>query len=116
VYPAQDPNEPNNTFATATPLTSGEAVTSARLYLSGDVDYYRFTATANSQVTVFMKNPPDHYYRYQIYNAAQNLVYDRGGFLGEITETHHLPRVPTMSGFLLTNGMIGAAGMRRPTP
>lgn len=91
VYPAQDPNEPNNTFATATPLTSGEAVTSARLYLSGDVDYYRFTATANSQVTVSMKNPPDHYYRYKIYNSGQNVVYDRGGFLGEVTETHHLP-------------------------
>lgn len=90
VYPAQDPNEPNNTFATATSLISGEPITSVRLYLAGDVDYYKFTPTANSQVTVFLKNPPDHYYRYQIYNSAQNLIYDRGEFLGEVTETHHL--------------------------
>jgi len=94
VQPAHDPNEPNNTFATAAQLTGGVPLTNGRVYLEGDLDFYRFDVVENSQVDVKLSNFEyrdwrNGAYRFRLYDAAQQLLYETG-LTRESRATFHL--------------------------
>ncbi len=56
VAAGNDPFEPNNTAATATPLGNGQSLSGA-LSPTGDVDWFTFTVTSASDVTITATTP-----------------------------------------------------------
>jgi fibronectin type 3 domain-containing protein len=50
--PRSDPNEPNNKAAAATPIAYGFISSGAEIAPAGDVDYYKFTASASDFVAI----------------------------------------------------------------
>jgi cysteine-rich repeat protein len=52
LFVAADPNEPNNTFATATPITCNSTVTNAQISPLNDVDFYQVTVQEGTLLSV----------------------------------------------------------------
>ncbi len=58
--PCIDPNEPNNSIAAAT-VVPLPATINGLISPTGDLDFFRFTITANSNLTLFLSNVPADY-------------------------------------------------------
>ncbi len=71
--PCPDANEPNNSLATATPLTVGTP-TSGSLEVAGDMDYFSFSnTTTEPNMKVTLTNLPKDY-DMRVYNSAGVVV------------------------------------------
>jgi hypothetical protein len=70
---AQDPYEPNNTFAEAYSINSGTTY-SSYIYSSTDNDYYKFNVTSGQAISVSMTPPSDKDYDIKLYNPSQSQV------------------------------------------
>ncbi|MCL1816473.1 MAG: peptidoglycan DD-metalloendopeptidase family protein, partial [Clostridiales bacterium] len=71
---AGDRYEPNDTMATATSIANNATITDANIHVSTDVDYYKFTLTSTSNVTVNLSNIPVNCdYDLKLYDSANVL-------------------------------------------
>jgi hypothetical protein len=64
----EDPNEPNNSIAMATPVTLGQTI-SASLCPQNDEDFYKFNANAGDQITIATQHSAQYTYLY-FYNPS----------------------------------------------
>ncbi|MCL1816479.1 MAG: pre-peptidase C-terminal domain-containing protein, partial [Clostridiales bacterium] len=70
-----DRYEPNNTLATATSIANNATITDANIHVATDVDYYKFTLTSTSSVTVNLSNIPSGCdYDLKLHNSAGTQV------------------------------------------
>jgi hypothetical protein len=83
-----DSFESNDSFATASPITSGTPVM-AKICSSSDVDYFSFAANAGQSITVTLTPPATEDYHFTLYDPAQGQIIDvhSGGAAVSTTQT-----------------------------